>query len=505
LDGWQSYVFGELVERLSPVEDLPESLFPGYEEDAARWVLDVVMPHHPGKELLPYQADVLDAIAQYRRVMVKKGNGRGLTTVLGWSAVWFLGTRVLSRVVSTAGTGRQVKRQLFGEIPTWCKRVPTIRSQMEFQSDMLLVKGFRKEWFAIGFKAQDRADAIESGKSEGWHSQSGVYNILDECKAIQRPVWSETEGSMTDPGSKFVGASVPGHASGMMYDICVKHRATWKIFSLPSAKKCSRECEGCAHKETCTPAVQDSAGRRWLSCTPLVTQESVDEKAEFYGVDSPMAQNRLGGEFTSVVTNGLFELAWLEAAQRRWVKNRGKEPEGPSDGALDVGRGGDPSALSHRIGHRLMAKPEQTREPNTSAFPRVEDTGIGCAISDPMEDEDMDFDKFDPGGAPIEIPIDPKTGKPGRSPYLNRRAEGWMNLHRLAKNGTLELPPDCPTLIEDLMAHRYEWDSNTGKIKIWDKETKIKPILGRSPNEGDSCMIAFAPRLDPDDWESGDC
>jgi hypothetical protein len=477
-----------------------EALFPEYVDDPIGFVQDIILPFFPNVQIQPEQASVLEAIVEHDAIAIKKANGIGITAALAWALKWYLTTRPLSRVITTAATERQVVGQLWGEVHLWGKRVPMLNAGLDFQNAKLSIKGHEKYWFAIGFKAQDRADELESGKAEGWHSQGGLLYIMDEAAAIAPAVWKEATGSLTDPNAKLMASGVPKHTSGGLYDAFTKNRSTWKLFSFPSAK-------------------EDEHGAL-KSITPLVTQESIDRKVSDYGQDSAVVKNRVLAEFASDSAFGLFKLEWLQAAVQRWKDNIGKPLTGPRETALDVGAGGDESAIVSRAGYRVVKIVKQ-REPNImvtcgqlqaearangNAYMAVEDPGVGKGVSGRLKELKIKFDRFEPGGKPIDPEGDEWGGWDDieeKPLCLNRRAEGWLNLQKLFKDGLIEIPDD-PNLIAQLLAMEYRYDSNQGRYKILDKDVIRKKLGGKSPNEADALMICFAPRPFVYGWSSGE-
>ncbi len=73
----------------------------------------------------PYQADILEAIAEYPSVAVRSGHGPGKTATGAWADLWFLATRPMSKVPTTAPTfEKQVRDVFWAEIHRWVRGPP---------------------------------------------------------------------------------------------------------------------------------------------------------------------------------------------------------------------------------------------------------------------------------------------------------------------------------------------------------------------------------------------
>lgn len=483
--GWKSSFLSDLITGLKGDQvDVVEPLFPGYENEPVRFVEQLILPYFPKVEIRPYQADILEAIAELPRVAVRKGNGVGATTAAVWADLWFLCSRPLSKVITTAGTGRQVKDIFWAEMHKWGKRSLPIASRIIMNTMECRIRGHEKTWFSLGFTAKERADNIESGTAEGWHADSLLY-IIDEGKAVPDAIYREATGSMTGEEAKLLVLSVPGGIEGQFYRIFSRLRTSWKCFHIPAAKKKYIDDDDKLEHG------RDEKGRyRYVPNSKLVSQESIDEKLED-GEDSQLFQNRALGEFSAKTEHGLIKLPWIEAAIERWKANKDMKPTGKRRVGCDVGAGGDCSAMAPRIGMRVLPltiyRGEDTMEMlgilrkecrKIKAKGIIEDVGVGWSVMTRARELGYNMAPFKPGAKPQD-----------KKKFANLRAESWWRIRMLFKKRLIEIPDD-QELIEELLAIKYKILSEE-KYIIWPKEKIIK-ALKRSTNKADAVMIAFS-------------
>jgi hypothetical protein len=79
----------------------------------------------------PWQAEVLDMISTgERQISIRSGHGVGKTTLLAWTAIWFLMTRLGSKIVVTAPTSSQLMDALLPEMKSWIGQMPRDMRQL---------------------------------------------------------------------------------------------------------------------------------------------------------------------------------------------------------------------------------------------------------------------------------------------------------------------------------------------------------------------------------------
>lgn len=195
-------------------------------------------------------------------------------------------------------------------------------------------------------------------------------------------------------------------------------------------------------------------------------------------------------------------MAWIKAAQARWIANKHRPRSSMTGLGVDVAQGGpDHSVVTPVYGVRIE---EATKLPGhmTTDGPAV----AGMVVSIVRDGATIAIDMGGGWGGDahthlkkhLDMPVigvNPGAGanarsKHGNYEFVNMRAYlHWMMRESLnpITGDNVELPPD-DELAQDLAAPTFEI-TRTG-IKIEAKED-IKKRLGRSPDKGDSCLLGW--------------
>jgi hypothetical protein len=244
-----------------------------------------------------------------------------------------------------------------------------------------------------------------------------------------------------------------------------------------------------------------------------INESWAEQRAKQWGATSPIYLNRVLGEFSTTDSDGVIPLEWLEAAHGRWedleaahrlaigdltaVAADVASEEGMAKTIVASRHGmvlSDLESLPHvdtmkTVGHviqmlRNKAKAKQRHPP----IAVIDAIGVGTGVVDRLREQGFKVDAFMGNSKPM------KMDKTKEITFLNRRAEAWWGLRDLLNPAfSAEIAiPDIPTLTGDLIAPKFD-QTSTGHIKIEDKDDIIKR-LGRSPDEGDTVVMAFNTR-----------
>lgn len=219
-------------------------------------------------------------------------------------------------------------------------------------------------------------------------------------------------------------------------------------------------------------------------------------KREYPATDEE-AFEEAGDELTRAIP-----MAWIKAAQARWIANRSR-PLGPMTGlGVDVAQGGpDNTVVTPVHGVRIE---EQTKLPGhmTTDGPAVAGAVVALVRDGAVIGIDMGGgwggDAHTHLKKHLDMPVigvNPAAGTSSRSKHGNyefrnmRAYLHWMMRESLnpITGDNMELPPD-DELAQDLAAPTFEI-TRTG-ILIESKDD-IKKRLGRSPDKGDSALLAW--------------
>jgi len=434
--------------------EVPQGLaerFDPYRDDPERFVRDVL-----GVEPEPYQSEVLAACAADPRVAWRAAHGVGKTAVLSWTLLWWLLTRPFSRVLVLAPAfERQVGRYLLPEVKKWVRNAPDTLPVI-VRANSVEVRGFEREWFAIGIQASD------SSMVEGGHAES-IAILADEAKGLDAEVVAALHGTQTDIGGDrlYVLASVPGGPSGPFYDTFRKGSRLWQLFHT------SAEVSG------------------------LVSPRWIEEREEEWGRGSPLFLSRVLGDFPEEDEGTLFRLSDLEAAVGREL-----EPEDATTFrfGVDVARfGADKSALCVWHGGRCLGVQTHqgmdvmevaawvASEINQVQPARVavDEIGIGAGVVDRLR-------QLGHGSSVEGVNVGARAARPEL--HLNLRAQLFWHLREALERGEVSLPDD-PQLISELSSFRYSFSAR-GQIRLEEKAETAKRV-GRSPDRADAVALGF--------------
>ncbi len=444
----------------------------------------------PSVKLDPYQIEIIDAVATHQRVAARGPRGLGKTMLSSIVVLWFASTREVAgvdwKIVTTSGSWYQLKTFLWREIHKWARRVDwdAVGLPKWRDGEELLKTGIELTHGAASATSPDKPDMIE-----GAHGDS-VLVLFDESKIISTEVFDAVEGIFSNVGNKqgaegfALAVSTPGPPIGRFYDIHSRKRGTEKWWT----------------RHVTLTECQD-AGR--------IDEDWPQERAEAWGVDSPMYRNHVLGEFAADDENSLIPLAWVEAAMQRWREWDDDGRPNPSGGirfGVDVARqGSDRSVIARKrgayitdietedytdnvseLGDRVASMMNATSL-STSAC--VDADGMGAGTADRMRTVmgDGRVTVFH-GGA-----HDDWTDVSGELRAFNNRSAAWWNLRELLDPALerygprLALPPS-ERLLGDLTAPKRVSDAS-GKIRVESKD-QTKKRLGRSPDEGDAVVYA---------------
>lgn len=430
-----------------------------YRNDPVAFVKDFIkFPKDQG--LVFYQEEILASIISKRRVAVRSPHGAGKTMLASCAALWAVMTSEDVKVCVTASVWRQLSKYFFPEFHKWARRLDWKKlGRAPFTKQELQVLSLKlsptQECFAV---ASDNPESIE-----GAHADR-VFFLLDESKAIPDATWDSVEGALSTGDVFCLAISTPGNRAGRFYDI---HRH-------------APGYEGWWTRQI-TLEETISAGR--------VNAEWAEDRLEQWGIDSPVYQSKVLGEFPEQSENALFSLNWIEEARER---------ELPIDETMtitqgcDIARFGDDSSCSFVgtgdvvleadlwHGNDLMASSGRIKAKGYPA--KVDVIGMGGGVVDRLREL----------GFPV-TPINFSESPIDKEHYRDVRDEAYHGLSKRFKSGNIDLTRISEQIYSrlcgELTAMGYDYTSD-GKIAVWPKK-KIKETTGHSPDCADTLAILF--------------
>lgn len=443
-----------------------------YWNDPAGWALNCIK-WLGDEELADYQAEILQAITDKKRVSARAPHGAGKSSLAALAILWFADTRDGKdwKVATTASAWRQLKQYLWPEVHKWVRRIRwdvVMRKPYQEGKDLLdmAIKGTTGEAFAV---ASDNSDLIE-----GAHADE-IFFVYDESKAIPMETWDAVEGAFSTGNAYALSISTPGEPQGRFYEIQSRKAGYLDWWVRPVTLQ---ECI--------------SAGR--------INKDWADARRRQWGEKSAVYQNRVEGNFAASDEDGIIPLVWVERAIERWhIREEAREWSKLTRVAADIGRGGDPTVLA-RLHDMAVKEFEVTNdrtvmpvtgrikgilEANMNATAVIDVIGIGAGVVDRLREMKSVSGRIQAFNAAGKCDSKDKTGEFG---FVNQRAWAWWTVRELLQDDLIDLP-DNEDMIGELTAPKYEMKSG-GRIQVEEKE-ELRKRLGRSTNYADTVIQAY--------------
>jgi hypothetical protein len=230
----------------------------------------------------------------------------------------------------------------------------------------------------------------------------------------------------------------------------------------------------------------------------LVSPEWVEERKLRWGVNSPIYQSKVLGEFPDLSDDTLILPKWIEAAQKRTLP-RTRRPLV----AADIARFGEDETVIMRreggwirtyrahhkadtmttTGHIVNAMREIDAEEGKNDWFRaiIDVPGVGGGVVDRLAELELPVIPYNGGEAPID-----------KERFVNARAEDYWTLRERFEQGEIDIDPDDDKLAAQLGSIKWGIDSR-GRIKIESKDDMRKRGLP-SPDGADTAAMIFSGR-----------
>ena len=299
-----------------------------------------------------YQKDICNEVAVYDRVAIAACHAVGKTFLLARIVLWFLYCYKNSVVITTAPTNRQVTKLLWGEIGA-AVRASLFNLGGHLTNSELKIAD---KWYAMGFSPQKTAGGDDSKEQQGstfqgFHADY-ILIVFDEATGVPPDVWTQVEGLLTSGAVvKFVCIANPTTKNCNFFD-CFK-LATWRKIYLNCFNSPNLIANGINNLEDIENEVDllkelDESKRlerikSYLKpVTHLISCQWVMEKALEWGVDHPLFQSKVLGEFPDFDDTVLIQNKTVELAQARKGLDKTK---GARYIGIDVARYGDDTTV----------------------------------------------------------------------------------------------------------------------------------------------------------------
>lgn len=426
------------------------------------------------------QLEILESVWRNQITAVRSCHGAGKSWTAARVGLTFLSVLPYSVVISTAPTGRQVQMILWQE---WRKAAAA--SLLPIGGEVLqTMHRIDDGWFAFGF-ATDVPDNFQ-----GLHA-TNLLVIVDEAAGVAAPIWEAIDSLRTSSNSRLLVIGNPTDPSCYFAS----------LFKDANVKKIHISAFDTPNFTTFGITEEDIADGTWeskitgpLPYPELVTPGWVKERFDKWQPDSPMYASRVKGNFPETGDNTLIPLAWVEAANARWID---MEEGQPREIGVDIARyGSDESVAAFRAGAKLVqmetwrkndlmessGRVRNLIKTSRAAATKVDAIGYGAGVVDRLKE--LKENVF--GIEVSRAPQDPEK-------FYDLTTELWWALRdRLdpEAHDAIGLPDD-EELLAQLSSRRYSFTSR-GQIKIESKDDMKKRGL-HSPDRADAVVLAFAP------------
>jgi phage terminase large subunit len=433
--------------------------------------------------------EILRAIFQPRaRVAVKSCHASSKTFTAADALL--LALLMGGDVITTAPTWTQVEQVLFGQVHAAivASKIPVSEWGTINRTEIRLPTGE----FALGLSTDLAV------RFQGYHARpnSFLLVIFDEAPGVRTDIYEAVEGISAGGDVRLLLLGNPTIASGPFFDVFATDPPGWRRFTIDAFTTPN------LYGLSIDALLELGDDGLDLSRRPyLVTRRWVRDRYQEWGVDHPLWQSRVRGQFPLQADDALISLAWCEAAR---LREPTRSEHQPVVAGVDVaGPGEDETALCVRRGSDILeirswATPDARGEvvaslrswmSNGLARVNVDVVGIGYHFATHLRDV------LPEGIAVREVNVGerPTTDEAGER-YANLKAELYWGLRERFRDGDVTGLTD-QTALAQLVSVRYEHDGR-GKIVIESKEKARKRGV-KSPDRAEALMLAFAPEYDP--------
>lgn len=469
-----------------------------------------------GEQMWTMQRKILAAVAKHRRVAVKSCHEVGKSFTASRVVAWWLDRDKVGDafVVTSAPTGPQVKAILWREIKR-AHAAGNLAGRVN-QTEWYLPTASGEELVAFGRKPND----YDPTSFQGIHAPR-VLVVLDEACGIQGPLWEAADALIANNESKILVIGNPDDPMSHFAEIC-KPGSGWHVIEISAFDSPNFTGEPMPPRvlnQLIGHLYVEEKRKKWAPhwywvnrdgqpCEPDQGVKCVMPEGTKLEDTNPYWQSKVLGKFPEKSTaGGLIPLSWIQAAQARVII--------PSETdynqlGVDVGAGGDESAVAHRHGGRIRIVHED-RNPDT-----METCGAVCALQDELGCDLVNVDEIGIGKGiadrgkelkrivdGVEVPRNFVGINVGRAAFdsehfVNLRAELYWNVRTAFERGEIDLDPEDEDTAAELLELRFKRLSS-GKIQIESKEDMKKRGVP-SPNRAEAVMLSLARLPEEEEW-----
>ena len=459
-------------------------------------------------DLWPVQQQILRSVGTNAWTSVKACHASGKTFTAADAVLWWITHHRDGIAVTTAPTWMQVEKLLWGEIRN---TVAACKHRLAFPQPSRTELSIGPNRYAVGISTND------SVRFQGWHGTIPI--VLDEAPGVLPDIYESIEGIRAGGKVRVLELGNPVIASGHFYDSFTSKRKNRNLFTISAFDTPNLQGLSLTYPGLDGEPVTVGSGRDLLSIPDdeldrnqrsyLTSRRWVKEKFEEWGVDSPLFQARVLGNFPSQSEDALISLVWLEQARNR---NVDEIPSGDIFYGIDVaGPGEDETVLCRRVGNAITKlKAFSSADPRGPVLAelredlaarrlkpgsvRVDSIGVGYHFGLHLKDNGVPVRMLNVAEQPS--PLRDEHFVPYTDKYANLKAQLYWGLRLRLQRGDLAGLTDDRTIAQ-LTSIRYAHNSR-GRVQIESKEDARKRGV-KSPDRAEAVMLCFTdiPAVEP--------
>lgn len=439
------------------INEASQEFYNKYHNDPAAFAQDIL-----GSNLWSKQTEIINSVRDNMHTVVQSCYASGKSFTAAQVILWYLFTRVPSKIICTSSSWNQVEKILFSEIASAYNnsKIPMGGALLSTELRM------SKDWFVIGLSPKIDAGSGEATRLEGHHSPN-VFVVIDQAQGVRSQLWDVCTSLVTGDSSRILVLGNPSSPSGKYYNACKSPK--WSKIKIAAID---------------TPNVK--AGKEVIP--GLVTKSWVDNQKDDWGIDNPLYITKVLAEFPAEADDVLIPLTWVE---------RALEAEFIADGlkgiGVDVARFGNSNTVitymhgnkvveiesyqgkdTMRTAGRIKRMMDRYRVPDYAVC--IDDSGIGGAVTDRLRDDGHKVQGVNNGSKALDDVH-----------FANLVSELYWRLREDFEKDSIQIPNNT-NLINQLPVRKYDVDSK-GRIRIEHKEDMLKRGV-KSPDESDSLVLA---------------
>lgn len=461
----------------------------------------------------PYQARVLNTIANNERTAIAACHNVGkswtLARVVLWYGVCFPG----SKIITTAPTYNQVKNILWSEI-----RAAHAASKLPLGGVLNLTEWkLSDDHFAIGFTPKNEVSG-EVGQGtqssfQGFHAPY-LLVVFDEATGIPPNVWTMAEGLLTSANVKFVAIANPTSRNSEFFK-CFSSRDWAKVylscFDSPNfAANGVHTLDDLLILVATVRAMSDEEANIKLQSLKnpkpyMLTVSWCVRMILKWGATHPLTLSKILGQFPEESENSLLNLGMIERAQAR---DYNPTPDDRRLLGIDVARfGSDSTVFTSLHGFKFNARRVFQKKDiaeltgiaiadineNKYDVVTIDETGLGAGLVDNLkaaQREGTISKNIEIRGVQFGAGCEQEAD---RERFVNLKARMFVLLAEdLKENLCLS---DDAVYLEELPSILYKYDTK-GRTYIESKEDYKKRTGRPSPDSADSLALANYGRHD---------